>query len=298
MPGLTGVEAAALVRDAHDPPAVVFVTAHERYALEAFAVEAFDYLLKPVDPERLARLVERLGERSADYAAPVARVAVVTARGSELLDYDQIHFVQADGDYSRVHTYDRSYLCTASLADLERQLPAGRFARVHRSHLVNLAKVSAVRRPGPDHVSLQLADAGKTELPVARRQVRQLRERLSVRSSRRAGRRRSRLQARLRSSWEGRRRRRSPPGCAHSFAPSHPTSSWCCWGWPLPRRSARRWYRAFRSPVSARRRRGRGARLPTGWAGRWRSASPRRSQASSGTRSDGERSCRGSSATS
>jgi DNA-binding LytR/AlgR family response regulator len=180
MPGLTGVEAAALVREAHDPPIVVFVTAHERYALEAFAVEAFDYLLKPVDPERLARLVERLRERAADGAAPVAKVAVVSVRGSELLEYDQIHFVQADGDYSRVHTYDRSYLCTASLADLERQLPPGRFTRVHRSHLVNLAKVVAVRRAGPDHVSLQLADAGKTELPVARRQVRQLRERLGV----------------------------------------------------------------------------------------------------------------------
>ena len=130
MPGLTGVEAAALVREAHDPPAVVFVTAHERYALEAFAVEAFDYLLKPVDPERLARLVERLRRtRRRQSRPPSRRVAVVSAGGSELLDYDQIHFVQADGDYSRVHTYDRSYLCTASLADLERQLPPGRFAR-------------------------------------------------------------------------------------------------------------------------------------------------------------------------
>lgn len=180
MPGLTGVEAAALVREAREAPAVVFVTAHERYALEAFAVEAFDYLLKPVDPDRLARLVERLHERVADPGPPVAKVAVVSAGGSELLDYDQIHFVQADGDYSRVHTYDRSYLCTASLADLERQLPSGRFARVHRSHLVNLAKVAAIRRAGPERVSLQLADATKTELAVARRQVRQLRDRLSV----------------------------------------------------------------------------------------------------------------------
>ena len=180
MPGLTGVEAAAIVREARDPPAVVFVTAHERYALEAFAVEAFDYLLKPVDPDRLARLVERLNERNADGGPPVAKVAVVSAGGSELLDYDQIHFVQADGDYSRVHTYDRSYLCTASLADLERQLPPGRFSRVHRSHLVNLAKVVAVKRAGPDRVSLQLADGAKTELAVARRQVRQLRDRLNV----------------------------------------------------------------------------------------------------------------------
>ena len=178
MPGLNGVEAAALVRDLHDPPAVVFVTAHERYALEAFAVEAFDYLLKPVDPERLARLVERLQERATEGVAPVVKVAVVSAGRTELLDYDQIYFAQAEGDYSRVHTYDRSYLCTSSLADLARQVPSGRFARIHRSHVVNLAKVAAVRRAGADSVLLQLADSSQTELPVARRQVRELRERL------------------------------------------------------------------------------------------------------------------------
>jgi len=178
MPGLTGVEAAPLVRERTDPPAVVFVTAHERYALDAFAVEAFDYLLKPVDPERLARVVERLRERSVENVLPFEKVAVVSAGGTELLDYDQVHFARADGDYSRVHTYDRSYLCTASLGELEEKLPAGRFARIHRSYLVNLSKVAGVRRVAPERLCLQLADSQKTELDVARRQARQLRERL------------------------------------------------------------------------------------------------------------------------
>lgn len=180
MPGLTGLEAAPLVRERRDPPAVVFVTAHERYALDAFAVEAFDYLLKPVDPDRLARVVERLRNRSVENVLPVEKVAVVAGGGSELLDYDQVHYAQADGDYSRVHTYDRSYLCTASLGELEERLPSARFARVHRSYLVNLAKVSAVKRAAPDRFRLQLADAAKTELDVARRQSRQLRERLGL----------------------------------------------------------------------------------------------------------------------
>jgi DNA-binding LytR/AlgR family response regulator len=158
----------------------VFVTAHDRYAVEAFAVEAFDYLLKPVDPDRLARVVARLRARRADDAAPVEKIAVVAGGGTELLDFDQVHYVQADGDYSRVHTYDRSYLSTASLAELERRLPAGRFARIHRSHLVNLAKVAAVRRAAPDRFRLQLADSAKTELDVARRQSRELRQRLGL----------------------------------------------------------------------------------------------------------------------
>jgi DNA-binding LytR/AlgR family response regulator len=180
MPGLTGLEAAPLVRERQDPPAVVFVTAHERYAVDAFAVEALDYLLKPVDPDRLARVVERLYERSVENVLPVEKVAVVSRGATELLDYDQVHYAQADGDYSRVHTYDRSYLCTASLGELEEKLPAARFARVHRSYLVNLGKVAGVKRAAPDRFRLQLADAGKTELDVARRQSRRLRERLGL----------------------------------------------------------------------------------------------------------------------
>jgi DNA-binding LytR/AlgR family response regulator len=179
MPGLTGVEAAALVRDRADPPAVVFVTAHAHYAVDAFAVEAFDYLLKPLDPDRLTRVVERLLERTSENALPVEKIAVVAGGRTELLDYDEVHYVQADGDYSRVHTYDRSHLCTTSLGELEERLPATRFARVHRSYLVNLAKVAGVRR-ADDRLRLQLADANRTELDVARRQARALRERLGL----------------------------------------------------------------------------------------------------------------------
>jgi two-component system, LytTR family, response regulator len=180
MPGLTGVEAAPLVRERADRPAVVFVTAHERYAVDAFAVEAFDYLLKPVDPDRLARVVERLLERSAAGAGAVEKVPVVAGGRTELLDFDQVHYAQADGDYSRVHTYDRTYLCTSSLGELEERLPSARFARIHRSYLVNLSKVAGVRRAAPDRFRLQLADAEHTELDVARRQSRRLRERLGL----------------------------------------------------------------------------------------------------------------------
>jgi DNA-binding LytR/AlgR family response regulator len=180
MPGLSGLDLAPLVREQPSPPAIVFVTAHAEYAVEAFAVEAFDYLLKPVDPDRLARVLERLRDREPPRERPVEKIPVVAAGGTELVDYDAIHYVQADGDYSRVHTYDRAYLCTASLGELEETLPSSRFARVHRSHLVNLAKVAAVRRAGPDRIRLALADAGGTELDVARRQSRQLRERLRL----------------------------------------------------------------------------------------------------------------------
>jgi DNA-binding LytR/AlgR family response regulator len=178
LPGASGLEAAPHVRERRDPPAVVFVTAHAGYAVDAFSVEAFDYLLKPVDPDRLARVVERLHERTQESAAPVGRVAVVAGGGSELLDPDTIHYVQAEGDYSRVHTYDRAYLSTASLGELEERL-GPRFARIHRSYLVNLAKVAGIRRAA-DRFRLQLADAERTELDVSRRQSREVRERLGL----------------------------------------------------------------------------------------------------------------------
>jgi DNA-binding LytR/AlgR family response regulator len=179
MPGLTGLEAAPLVHERREPPAIVFVTAHAEYAVDAFAVEAFDYLLKPVDPDRLARVVERLRERTMENAAPVEKIPVVAGGGTELLDFDQIHYAQADGDYSRIHTYDRAYLCTSSLGELADRLPGG-FARIHRSYIVNLAKVAAVRRASPDRFRVQLADAARTELDVARRQSREIRERLGL----------------------------------------------------------------------------------------------------------------------
>jgi two-component system response regulator LytT len=181
LPGMTGIEVARLVLDRSERPAVVFVTAHERYAVDAFAVEAFDYLVKPVEPERLARVVERLARERKREAPVVEKIAVVSAGGARtLLDYDAVYWVEADGDYSRVHTYDRAYLSTSSLRELEEALRPGRFARIHRSHLVNLAKVAAVRRAGADRLRLALDDEQRTELDVARRQTRALRERLRL----------------------------------------------------------------------------------------------------------------------
>jgi two-component system, LytTR family, response regulator len=180
MPGLSGLAAARLIRDRLDHPAVVFVTAHDRYAVDAFAVEATDYLLKPVDPERLARLVGRLGNRARTEAPAPGKLAVVGGRKTGLVDFDAVHYVRADGDYSRVHTFDRTYLCTSSLGEVEEALPSSRFLRIHRSYLVNLAKVVSVSRAGPDRIRLTVDDEARTQLDVARRQTRLVRDRLRL----------------------------------------------------------------------------------------------------------------------
>jgi DNA-binding LytR/AlgR family response regulator len=179
MPGLSGLDAARLVHGRPVVPQLVFVTAHEQYAIEAFAVEALDYLLKPVDPERLAQVVRRLVSLQAPAGA-VEKIPVVSGGETILLDWEELHYARADGDYSRVHTYNRSYLCTRSLRALEEALPADRFVRIHRSYLVNLDKVAAVRRAGSDRIRLALDDAERTELDVARRQSKAVRERLRI----------------------------------------------------------------------------------------------------------------------
>ena len=179
MPGLSGLDAARLIQALPGRPALVFVTAHDRYAVDAFAVEAFDYLLKPVDPNRLDRLIERLREARQE-AVPPSRLAVVgPGDRTLLLDEAAVVFVRADGDYSRVHTYERSYLCTSSLRELEQALAPG-FARVHRSTLVNVARVAGVGRAGPDRLSLTMDDRERTEVEVSRRSSREIRQRLGL----------------------------------------------------------------------------------------------------------------------
>jgi DNA-binding LytR/AlgR family response regulator len=181
MPGLSGLDAARLVRESRGRPAIVFVTAHERYAVDAFAVEAFDYLLKPVDPGRLERVLERLREARRAPEQAAVRIPVVGPSGQTLLvDAADVVFVRAEGDYSRVHTFDRSYLMTSPLRELERVLPSGSFARVHRSAIVNLARVSAVGRAGPERLRLTMDDRGRTQVDVARRLTRELRGRLRL----------------------------------------------------------------------------------------------------------------------
>ena len=156
MPELTGIDAAREIMSWPKRPHVVFVTAHQDYAVQAFSVDAFDYLLKPVAEDRLAQTVERL--RSALRGAPeraalgeLAKVPVSRRGETLLLDHDQVYFMLAEGDYARIATYDERYLSTQSLRELEDSLPPAIFFRIHRSSIVNLQKVTALEQssPGP-----------------------------------------------------------------------------------------------------------------------------------------------------
>jgi DNA-binding LytR/AlgR family response regulator len=178
MPGLSGLDLAQVLARFKSPPPIVFVTAHEEHAVEAFDLRAVDYVLKPVREERLAEAVRRVLEGSASPAAggdeqiPVERGGVTRfVRRSEVL------YVEAHGDYARLHTATASHLVRTPLSTLEEDWRPAGFVRIHRSRLVSLAHVDEVRMESGRCTVV----VGGTDLQVSRRHTRELRELLTRR---------------------------------------------------------------------------------------------------------------------
>lgn len=181
MPGLSGFDLARALARFDRKPALVFVTADEEGALEAFELAAVDYLLKPVRAARLERSVSRVMESlrlgaAAEPPAPSEMVTVTVGGTARMIRRDDIRYVQAQGDYARLHTEEGSHLVRIPLSDLERQWSRVGFVRIHRSYLVALAHVSRLKL-GSAHPT---AVVGDTELPVSRRLLPALRETLDV----------------------------------------------------------------------------------------------------------------------
>jgi DNA-binding LytR/AlgR family response regulator len=187
MPGLSGLELAAVLGNFSHPPAVVFVTAHEDKALAAFDVGATDYLLKPIRTQRLDEAVRRVlaarGPDSATTPAPddTDEVVPVELGGiTRLVRRDSIGWVEAEGDYARLHSSTGSHLVRIPLSTLETRWRNQGFQRVHRSYLVSLQLVTGLRATDGG-VLVRVGENGDSpavELPVSRRQTRELRDRL------------------------------------------------------------------------------------------------------------------------
>lgn len=180
MPALSGLDIARVISRFNRPPAVVFVTADEDRALEAFDLRAVDYLLKPVRMERLAESVRRiceLMEAVQDGSPAVPEVITVDQGGiSRMIRRDEIRYVQAQGDYARLHTAESSYLIRIPLNDLERKWADVGFIRTHRSYLVAMDQVRQVKIAA-GRASVMVGDA---ELPVSRRHLPDIREKLEA----------------------------------------------------------------------------------------------------------------------
>ena len=180
MPGLSGLRLAKVLAQFAEPPQIVFVTAYDDHAVDAFDLAATDYVLKPVRAERLAEAVRRVTTFGTS-PAPATEDETLTVELAGVVRFvrrSQVRYVEAQGDYARLWTATDSHLVRIPLTTLEqRWAPAG-FVRIHRSTLIALDHVEEVRMiDGRSTVRL-----GDVELAVSRRHVRDLRDRLAHRS--------------------------------------------------------------------------------------------------------------------
>ena len=167
-------------------PAVVFTTAYDQYAVQAFAANALDYLLKPVQPQRLAQALAKVEQARAmslpacgeERLAPDARVFLREGERCCFVEVRRISRVVVDGNYARVWFDGQSLLLARSLSALEARLPQALFFRANRNTLVNLTLVRGVELGIGDGYELGMADGSTVE--VSRRQARELRERLAL----------------------------------------------------------------------------------------------------------------------
>jgi DNA-binding LytR/AlgR family response regulator len=175
MPGLDGMELARVVSRFTDRPQVVFVTAYDDHAVDAFELHATDYLLKPVRADRLAEAVRRVVSAVADGTdVDDETIAVELGGVTRFVRRSQVRYVEAQGDYARLHTATESHLVRIPLSTLAQRWADAGFIRIHRSTLVSLAHVDEVRL-SDGRYTIWL---GGVELPVSRRHTRDVRDRL------------------------------------------------------------------------------------------------------------------------
>jgi two-component system response regulator AlgR len=187
MPGITGIEVARHLGALESPPAIVFTTAYDEYALQAFEAQAVGYLLKPVRRERLEEALKHASRLSspqlrslATQEQPLAarqHVAVRVRDELKLIPLKEIRYFRADQKYVTVRHVRGEDLLDESLRMLEEEF-AREFVRAHRSLLVAIAHIEALERSGEEGYAVRLR--GEPEpLPVSRRQVADLRKRLT-----------------------------------------------------------------------------------------------------------------------
>ncbi|MGW5189120.1 LytR/AlgR family response regulator transcription factor [Kribbella sp. NPDC004138] len=184
MPGLDGIDLARVLSKFASRPQIVFVTAYDEHAVAAFDLEATDYVMKPVRQERLAEAVRRVVTQGAPVGLQSPEesddevIAVELAGVTRFVQRSTVRYVEAQGDYARLHTGQNSHLVRIPLSTLEERWRDAGFTRIHRSTLVALQHVDEMRVDG-GRCSVRV---GEDWLPVSRRHTRELRD-LLVRST-------------------------------------------------------------------------------------------------------------------
>jgi two-component system response regulator AlgR len=193
MPGLDGLETARHFNSLEKPPAVIFTTAYDEYAVDAFDAQAVGYILKPVRRERLAKSLDRAKQLSAATIAAVAdssgfenqrqHICARVHGELRLIRVEDIQYFQADQKYTRVCFVGGEHLIDDSIKQLEEEF-VDKFVRVHRSALVAVACIVALEKTGDGQVSVRLRgdeESDGDQLTISRRHLAEVRRRLKGR---------------------------------------------------------------------------------------------------------------------
>jgi two-component system response regulator LytT len=194
MPEMEGGQAARMLAARKQQPLIVFSTAHEDYALEAFSLNAVDYLLKPTEPHRLKETLHRIRKRlsgsspsaegkdlsagSAGSTAKVAKLLIEDNNRFVVIDPQSILYVVRDDRVIQIHTLSETYTSKMTLQQIEEKLQAYNFFRTHRSYLVNLHYVSELEPWFNGAYNLKLKEGKRVQIPVSRSYARDLLKRL------------------------------------------------------------------------------------------------------------------------
>lgn len=189
MPKISGFEMLELIEY---PPAIIFVTAFDEYALKAFEMHAIDYLLKPFSRERFAKAIARFLENAPDRSTPPiplldsasaspqqrGRIVVKTAGKIKIIPVSEIHFLEAADDYVKIHNHEGSFLKNRTMARFEQTLDPGQFVRSHRSYIVNVHEIVRIE-PYEKENFLAILKSGR-QIPVSRSGYSRLRQVLGI----------------------------------------------------------------------------------------------------------------------
>lgn len=181
MPGLDGLQVAARLCEREAPPAVIFCTAHDEFALEAFQVSAVGYLVKPVRPEALEEALKKaerpnrmqlaaLTRPAEDHGAPRSHIGARTRKGIDLIPLEQVIYFIADHKYVTLRHEHGEVLLDEPLKALEDEF-GERFVRIHRNALVARSRIERLQRTPMGHFQLYLRGLGDEALTVSRRHV-------------------------------------------------------------------------------------------------------------------------------
>ncbi|MBZ5858421.1 LytR/AlgR family response regulator transcription factor [Flavihumibacter profundi] len=185
MPRINGFEMLELVEN---PPAVIFTTAFDEYAIKAFELHAMDYLLKPYSQERFDKAINKFLQQPASGKTPALlettalspqqadRIVIRDNSNIRIININDILYIEAADDYARIVTASGSYLKNRTMSSLEKQLPGNSFVRIHRSCIVNIKEITKIHPHEKESYLVQLRN-GK-QLPVSKSGYPKLREKL------------------------------------------------------------------------------------------------------------------------